>query len=169
MNVFTHLGALVLVSEDLSLRLGRGTECRHFVFNTELIAIIDLISVKVLVGSAMVQKDRLPSTDYFTLTVLKVSVTGLDDPHGVVNFLVDQRHLLVAGETGKSKGSDWDRVEVQGFVHDLCVGSDAYFLPEMHAIIRRPVLSITSLDNEYAPSDRTHCFGSSSDTVSLVT
>jgi len=75
-NVFTHLGALVLVSEDLSLGLGRGTQCRHFVFNTELIAIINLISVKVLVGSAMVQKDRLP--------------------HGVVNFLVDQRHLLVA-------------------------------------------------------------------------
>jgi hypothetical protein len=134
-DVLTHLGALVLVSEDLGLRFGGGTESGHFVFNTELVAIVNLVSVEVLVGGTVVQKDGLTSTEHFTLTVLEVSVGGLNDPHSVVHFLVNEADLLVAGEAGESEWGDGDTVEVEGLVHDLSVGRDADFLAEMNAII----------------------------------
>jgi len=134
-DVLTHLGTLVLVGEDLGLGFGGGAEGGHFVFNTELVAIVNLIGVEVLVGGAVVQKDGLAGTENFTLTVLEVSVGGLNDPHSVVHFLVNQADLLVAGEAGESERGDGNTVEVQGLVHDLSVGSDADFLAEMNAII----------------------------------
>ena len=129
------MDTLVLVGEDLGLGFGGGAEGRHFVFNTELVTIVNLIGVEVLVGGAVVQKDGLAGTENFTLTVLEVSVGGLNDPHSVVHFLVNQADLLVAGEAGESERGDGNTVEVQGLVHDLSVGSDADFLAEMNAII----------------------------------
>ena len=95
MYVFTDLSTFAFVCKNLSLRFGGSTEGGYFVLNTELVTVVNFVSIKVLTGGTVHEHHWFSSHDNFSLPLLKVSIDGLESPDSVVHLLVDDADFLV--------------------------------------------------------------------------
>lgn len=96
MYVLTHLGALIFVGEDLGLGLRGRAKGGHFVLDSVIIAVVNLVSEQVLAGGAVVENDGISGTHNSSLLLLHVAKGWMNCPHGVIHLLVLQADLLVA-------------------------------------------------------------------------
>jgi len=56
-HILSHLSALSFVGKDLCLRLCGSNDCGYFVFDSKLVAVVNLVSEQILTSGAMHEKD----------------------------------------------------------------------------------------------------------------